>query len=454
MKYPEQESSTLEFKETFPKNDQIIKTVVGFCNQKGGKLIIGVANDGTIVGVPEDDVNTALEYLEKSIYEATAPPLIPSIGAQRIGDKTILVIEVFPGPQKPYYVRSETLDKGVYVRLGRSTVRAASEMIEELRWQSRGKSYDVMPLYHATLNDLNEQAIQQFLKKRKGKKQIPNDKEALFAYNLAAIEHAQPYPTVAGMLLFGKNPQTLISEAMIICSQFKGIEGREVLATTDCEGTIIQQYEKALNFILSQLNYSFTIPGAKRIEKLEIPEVAIREALLNAIVHRNYYIKSPIKIAIYNNRIEFFSPGDFPGPITEHSLKMGYTYIRNPTIVKIFRELGIVEKLGTGFLTIFNSYEEAGLKEPQIIESENFVKCILPRPTPQDRPMKVVRRGDETALILRLFESATELTIGDIVLATRMPRATVGRKLTLLVTDGTLKKIGTARSTRYVLAIE
>lgn len=82
MKYPEQESSILEFKEILPKNDQIIKTVVSFCNQKGGKLVIGIANDGTIVGIPEEQISAALESLEKSIYEATTPPLIPTIGAQ------------------------------------------------------------------------------------------------------------------------------------------------------------------------------------------------------------------------------------------------------------------------------------------------------------------------------------------------------------------------------------
>lgn len=449
MKYPEQESSTLEFKETFPKNEQIIKTIVGLCNQKGGKLLIGVANDGTIVGVPEEEINSALEYLEKSIYEATAPPLIPTIGAQRIGDKTILVIEVFPGPQKPYYVRSETLDKGVYVRLGRSTVRATPEMIEELRWQSRGKSYDEMPVYHATIQDLDNKALKLFLKNRKGKKNITADKEALFAYHLATIEHAQTYPTIAGILLFGKKPQKFISEAMIICTRFARNEGREVLATIDCEGTLVEQYEAAFNFILSQLHRSFIITHSIREEQFEIPETAIREALLNAIVHRNYYLKSPIKIAIYNNRIEIFSPGNFPGPITEHTLKMGYTYIRNPSIVKVFRELGLVEKLGSGLLAIFQSYEEFGLKEPQIIESDNFVKCILPRPTPEEQ--LTITRGDEISRILRLFESATELTIGDIVLITHIPRATIGRKLAELVKDGTLKKIGTARSTRYVL---
>lgn len=187
MKYPEQESSTLEFKQTFPQNDQIIKTVVAFCNQKGGKLLIGVENDGTIVGVPEDEINKALEYLEKSIFEATIPPMVPSIGAQRIGDKTILVIEVFPGLQKPYYVKSETLDKGVYVRLGRSTVRATPEMVEELRWQSRGRNFDEMPVYNATLDDLDKEAVLAFFKRRKKKSLSQNIKRVYWRTSLLSL---------------------------------------------------------------------------------------------------------------------------------------------------------------------------------------------------------------------------------------------------------------------------
>ena len=112
-----------------------------------------------------------------------------------------------------------------------------------------------------------------------------------------------------------------------------------------------------------------------------------REALLNAIVHRNYHIKAPIKIAIYENRVEIFSPGQFPGPLDPKNLKTGITYLRNPAICKILRESGYVEKLGSGLITIFESYEKRNLEDPIVIEGENYIKCILPRVL---KPVKVL----------------------------------------------------------------
>ena len=147
MKYPEKESHTLEFKSSLPKSDQIIKTVIGFCNQAGGRLILGVSDDGKIIGIEEEDAMKWMEWLEYSIYQATTPPIIPKILLQRIGGKLILVLKVSSGMNKPYYIKNEGLERGTYVRFGRSTLRATSDMIEELRWQGRGLSFDVMPIY-------------------------------------------------------------------------------------------------------------------------------------------------------------------------------------------------------------------------------------------------------------------------------------------------------------------
>ena len=211
-------------------------------------------------------------------------------------------------------------------------------------------------------------------------------------------------------------------------------------------GDIFKQFNTAYNFILSKLEHSFTIRGPKREEKMEILEEAIREILLNAIVHRNYHINGPTKIAIYDNRIEFFSPGTFPGPIDTQNLKMGLTYIRNNVICKIFRETGYIEKLGSGFLTLFSSYEKAKLHMPQIIEGENFIKCILPRKSYLSKQPKSL--GDDQK-ILSLFEITEEITISDVMKALNLSRTTAGRRLANLTSRGILKQIGDRKATRY-----
>jgi len=446
MKYPGNESSILEFKSTLPENDQIIKTVIGFCNRNGGKLIIGVKPDGTIEGIPEEEIQMVMEYANKSIFEASSPPIIAGVHSQRIGDKTLLIIEVSSGMNKPYYRKSEGLDQGTYVRLGRSTVRANADMIEELKWQSRCRTFDMMPVYHGKEEDLDKNKILEFIQAQKSSKIKKISDAILSSYNLMIEEHSSTYPTVGGILLFGKEPQKFFFEAMTICSHFSGTSGRKVIASIDCTGTLFEQFDRAYDFITSRLNRSFSISGPKRQEQLEIPESAIREILLNALVHRNYHINAPAKIAIYDNRIEIFSPGVFPGPLDTQNLKMGLTYIRNNVICKIFREAGYIEKLGSGFITLFESYEKMHLYPPEVIEGENFIKCILPR---KSFPSKPFKEKDETQKILALFEITEEIAISDVMKALKLSRPTAGRRLSELTEKGILEQFGQSKATRY-----
>ncbi len=455
MKYPCEESATIEFKRELPKNDQIIKTVVGFCNQKGGEIILGVDNDGTIVGVPEDKVSQLLEYLDKSIYDATAPAIVPRIFSQRMGDKLIVIIRVSEGMNKPYYIKVDGVKKGTYIRLGRTTSLAKSETIEELKWQSRPRSlsYDSMPVYDATLDDLDLEKFRDFLTLRKHAPKGPMDvQELLRSSFLVTDERGYRYPTVAGILLFGRDPQRFLPEAYIICSEYSGTSGRKVLSTITCTGSLFEQYFKAYKFLTDRLPYSFTIEGPRRKEVLEIPEVAIREAIVNAIIHRNYHISAPAKVSLYDNRIEIFSPGDFPGQLTQDILRCGISYIRNYAITKVFHEIGYIEKLGSGLNAIFESYEERGLEEPSVVEGPNFVKCILPRPSARGKAASESESIDEDLQrIIRLFKTSGELSISDVIEHVRINRATAGRKIAALVENGLLKKIGKGKGTRYVL---
>jgi len=436
----------LEFKRDFPKNDQIIKTMIGFCNQNGGQLIIGVNDQGKVVGISEKKIEQILSSLDKAIYEATSPPIIPQVFIKRMGQKAVVVIQVSSGMNKPYCRKKEGTNKGTYIRLGRNTIRATTELLEELKWQSRNIDYEILPVYTATQDDLDEEKIKNFLKNRKnGGKALLTD-QIYESYHLTTKEQGLKYPTVAGVLLFGSRTQQYLSESMIICSHFQGNSGRKALATIDCEGTLFEQFDQAHAFLVQRLHRSFHIKGNKREEQLELPEIAIREALLNAIVHRNYHIKAPIKIAIFDNRVEIFSPGQFPGPMNVKNLQTGVTYLRNPSICKILREVGYVEKLGTGFIEIFESYRKRGLSTPQVIEGENFIKCILPR----DEIADVKLQSDEEE-ILSLINQNESITISDVMQHLGFARATAVRKLNKLLQEGKIRRVGKTRSVRYVL---
>lgn len=449
IRYPENESSTVELKLSLPKNEQIIKTMIAFCNHHGGKLVVGVEDDRTVVGLSEKQLDECLQWIEKAVYEACFPPIIPRVSLQRIDNKNLLILEVSSGMNKPYYRRSEGIEKGTYMRVGRNTVRATPETIEELRWQTAGVHFETLPVYRATINELNPQSIQAFLQKRKNDGETDFSLETLKAYGLAITEHAHNYPTTAGILLYGEKPQKFFSEAMIICTHFQGSSGREVIATIDCEGDLFAQFNSTYDFVLNRLTKSFRIDDPQRSEKLEIPKKAIREVLLNAIVHRNYHIQAPTKVAVWSDRIEVFSPGSFPGPIDVNNLRAGRSYIRNPNICKAFREAGYIEKLGSGFIVMLDSYQDYHLPQPQVIDGGDFVKCVLARPTLASGYVEI---EDLQSRVLNLFQTSSELQTKEIVKALGVARATLHRALTALLEKGLIVRIGQTHATRYRLA--
>lgn len=443
MKYLGQESSKLEFKSILPTNAKIIKTVIGFCNAKGGKLVIGVKNDGTIEGISEDDAHQTMEWLDHSIYEACTPPILPLIYQQRINSKVLLIIEVSSGTNKPYYQKSLGLSEGTFIRLGRSTVKANADIIEELKWQSRGISYDQLPLYHTTLEDLDNTKIQYFLDHRRNGITSVLTEDILRSYEIIKKEHNTDYATTAGILLFGKFPQQFLSEAYILCCHFSDFKDREAIASRICKGTLFEQFEESFDFIMGRINKSFKIEKRKREEHWEIPPIAIREVLMNAILHRNYHINAPIKISIYSDRIDFFSPGGLPGPIDTSELESGITYVRNTSIAKVLWEAQYIEKMGSGFITLFKSYRKEGLLPPEIIEGTNFVKCILPRIHSDSI------KEDSEELILSLFKISDEISKADIIRQLNIPRTSAGRKLNKLIASGKLARHGKGPSTKY-----
>lgn len=473
MIYKDLESTTLEFKREVPRKDQILKTAIGFSNQYGGRIMIGVNDDRSILGIAEDKVDDIIDTLNRSIFDSCTPPVFPRIYSQRLEDKVVIIVDISEGTDKPYFRTTEGLSKGTYIRMGSSTIKASPEIIRELQWLREGKTYDETPAYHAGREDLDDELILDFLRRRKSEFKGGVNNKVLKSYKLLVESQSRMFPTVGALLLFGRDPQKHLSESFIICTHFKGVSGREAIASVDCSGNLFQQIEEALQFVFSRLYKSYVIKRVRRKESLEIPESAIREIVINAVAHRNYMIKGPTKIAIYEDRLEIHSPGLFPGPLDTTDLEQGITYLRNTVITRVFREAGIVEKLGSGFITLFSSYRDYGLERPTVIEGMNYVKCILPRKTtgwamePEDGypdsvmessetriPRVVAPEGDAAAdcdFILGLFRQADTITMNLVLKKTSWARATAGRRLKKLMDAGKITKIGAGRYCHYRL---
>lgn len=452
MKYPDQESAQLEFKKEVPTKQQIVKTMVAFCNHFGGKLILGIDDDREIFGVPESDIDDLSDQLQKSIYQSATPTILPLIYTQRLGEKIVLVLEVSSGMNKPYFVTSLGMNEGVFIRAGAHTVKADAVFIRELAWRSKGFSVDEMPVYAANIEEINLESFKNFLEKNRQEFQVKKIQDQLKHYKLLIEEHGKIYPTLAGLLLFGKTPERYYPEAFIICTHFSGLADRSALASLDCTGTLMSQVDTAINFVSSRLNHSFEIKKTRRIEKLEMPEVAVREIIINAVVHRDYSLPGPIKISIFDDRVEIFSPGGFAGPISTDDLEMGLTYIRNHAICRIFREAGYIEKLGSGFLTLFKTFRENFLPRPVVIEGDRFIKCVLPRVSSlkrSERSGNLEHKKQPSTLLMDLFYSQDLISIPEAMAYLNISRPTAGRYLSQLVKLGKVERLGQGPSVRY-----
>ena len=203
------------------------------------------------------------------------------------------------------------------------------------------------------------------------------------------------------------------------------------------------QYPNRL--VSTWLTRDYSIQGAKLIGTTLIPQIAIREAIINALVHRKYSIPGAIKIALYDNRLEIFSPGNFPGLVDINNLGDGTTYLRNPNLVMLVRKMGLVEKLGSGIRMMFESCRAARIHDPEFKEDGDFVKVIFHIAPATDPSLN----DDEK--ILQLLKIQGVLQIEDVVNLLQVSRNTATRKLNKLLESNKLLRTGSGPSVRYLL---
>lgn len=441
MIYPERESRHLEFKSDLPTFAQLIKTCVAFGNGIGGKIIIGVKDETReIIGINDKIREKIYDELPNSLYDSTSPGLIAEIYEKNFGDENVLIIEIPHIQKKPVFIKREGIPKGVYLRAGSNTRRANEEHIEELMRENKRTSYDEEPI-PASIEILQNTSLNEAYPKSTLTNLIS---EKIIIQNTTLSKKYAP--SIAGALWFCKKPDEYIPEAYIRCTRFEGSEGRNIIQTEEISGSLQDQIENCLSLLKSWLLRDFSLQGAKLIGRMIVPEEALREAIINAIVHRKYSILGAIKIALYENRLEVFSPGNFPGLVDINNLGDGTTYLRNPVIAKIARRMGYMEKLGSGITLIQQSCQKMGIKEPEFFEGADSVKVIfhfLPTSTALET---------EEEKILKLFALRKEINISDIMKYLNVSRNTATRKLNKLMEKGELHRIGKGPAVRYVLS--
>ena len=346
------ESRRLELKESFPKGDQVAKTVIAFANGAGGKIIFGIKDDPRkVTGIPETKLFPLEEQIANHIFSKCSPNIIPEIYIQAVQDKTLLIVEIFPGSHKPYFLKTRGKHKGTYIRIGSTNKLASIETIEELERQRMNISFDAVPATHVKMKEIS---LEIFLKDYKAATGRALTQKKLKNLGLIHCDHEQLYPTHAAILLCDSiKRKQLFPNAKIECARFKGTNAQVFIDQATVDWPIHACVEPCIAFVKKNTRLGSKIGEVFREDKWEYPLEAIREALGNAVIHRDYSILgSDIKLAIFDDMLEITSPGPLPDTISIEELGTGRSEIRNRILAPIFKDLKIIEAWGTGIQKI------------------------------------------------------------------------------------------------------
>jgi len=387
------ESKTLEFKRALPKNENIAKTVIAFSNTSGGKLIIGVNNNREIIGINDNELFDIQDDVASVIADNCSPGIMPEIYSVNIVGKLLLVIKVVRGNLKPYFLKNHGKADGTYIRIGATNRLADLDTIAELERQKRHISFDEEICYDVTFDQLDiSPLLQQFKNINK-----PLNEDKLRNLKLIKAENGKSYPTNALMILLGKFPHCTVK-----CARFKGTTMDVFIDKKEYGGDIFSILENTQSFVLNHINLKAEIEGLYRKETYEIPVVALREILTNALIHRDYVNQGrDVKVGVYDDIVNVVSPGSLPNNITIEDIFNGRSEVRNRVIAHIFKDLGLIEQWESGINRIINACKEQGLPTPKIEEKNDFfdVEIIRPRTITDHRPEETVGKPSENRRI-------------------------------------------------------
>ena len=380
------ESINIEYKVEMPKkSEKYMKTVVAFANGRGGRIVFGV-DDKTlnIVGMNPDTIFQTMDSITNAISDSCEPKIYPDVTLQSIDDKTIIVVEIHPGPMRPYYIKNKGLVDGTYVRVAGTSRHAEGYMLKELILEGQNRYFDNEPCEYL---EINEDDIKDLCDKMK-KIAIENTwndeekaairdvtKNILITWGILKEDNGKIIPTNAYALLTGK----MQIQPTIQCAVFKGKTRAYFVDRREFSGSIQDQVQLAFQYVLEKINMGMQIKGIYRQDVYELPINSVRELIANAVAHRNYLEPGNIQVAIFDDRLEVTSPGMLLNTVSIKKMIEGYSRLRNPAIANAFAYMKIIEKWGTGIPRILRECKEYGLKKPELIDFDGDFRVNMYR---------------------------------------------------------------------------
>lgn len=371
------ETLNIEFKKELSNDHKkYLKTVVAFANGSGGKIIFGVEDNSlNVIGVNNDDAFKIKDAITNAIFASCEPAIIPNVYLETLKNKTIIVVEVYPGWQKPYHIKSLGIENGTFIRVAGTTRQAEMAMVKELMFEGSNRFFDKTICPEISVNESDISKLCNSLRDvalENCRSAIEKDnvellsKNQLISWGVLIEKDGVIYPTNAYAMLVGSPvvPNT------VQCALFKGTDRTEVLDMKEYSGPVYEQINYAYQFILRNIKMSASFDGLARNNKYELPIYAIRELVVNAFAHRSYIDRNSVKVALYDDRLEVTSPGKLPLGQTISKMKNGNSTIRNEALAHILQYLNYIEAWGRGIPRIIKSVVDVGLKEPSFLGGE------------------------------------------------------------------------------------
>jgi len=424
------ENAITEFKREYTSD--IIKTVIAYANTGGGVLYIGIDNSGSAYGV--EDIDGTMLKASNAIRDSIKPDVTMFVDyvQEVINNKSVIKIVVQKGSACPYYIASKGIrPEGVYVRQGASSVPATETAILRMIKETDGEKYE-------EARSLNQELTFTYAEKDFKLENVSFGKSQQKTLGLL---NSDGIYTNLGLLLSDQCVHT------VKLAVFEGTAKAVFKDRREFSGSLLKQLNEIYDFIDRYNRIRSEISGLRRTDKRDYPPEAVREALLNALVHKDYAFSDSTLISIFDDRIEFVSIGGLVRGITFDDMMLGISIARNKNLANVFYRLTLIEAYGTGMPKIMQSYEGFAVK-PQIEVTDNAFKITLPNTNEVSE--RALLSENESA-VLELLENKEFIVRKDVESVLSVSQAMAVRVLKGLISKGEIRAVGSGKNTRYVL---
>jgi ATP-dependent DNA helicase RecG len=425
------EGKDLEFKENLDSKNGILATIIAFSNTAGGKLVLGI-NDKTHAITGISDPHLAEEKLSNIISDSIEPRIAPNIEIIPWRDTHIIIVDVSLGASRPYFLKSKALENSTYIRVGSTNRLADQEFIKVIKRSLVTKTFDEEVMYELNSEEIDFRVASELFApyRNLGTKEY-------YSLGICAKEGERIYPTIGGILLFGKDRCKYFPDSWIQMGCFRGVDKSHIIDNQETKDYLPIAVDQAIKFVHKHLFVEIKIEDVTNQESWSIPKVALREAIINAIVHTDYSLSgAPIRISIFDDRIEIENPGLLATGLTIDDIILGISRIRNRVLSRVFHELHLIEKWGSGIQRMILACQEHGLPIPKFEEIGTRFRVTLYR-----RRIAPVLLDEIDNKIVAALTAHGALSTKDIALKVELSSRTVRIHLIEIIAKGIITEI-------------